>query len=315
MNRLLLIGLLLLSCCKPDSKSKKAFDAVSDVQLIETVTLLGDTLRTPKALPGKVLDNYIVAKEQFEASPNSVDSLIWYGRRTAYLRHFQKAIFIYTEGIKKFPDEARLYRHRGHRYISVREYDKAIQDFKKGVALMKDKPDQIELDGIPNARNTPISTLKGNIWYHLGLAYYLKGDLKNALWAYQQRETVNTNDDNLVSEGHWLYMIQKRMGLDEEAMASMESIDEEMDIIENVNYHKMCLFYKGLLTMEDLKIKGDGSSSDDVFLYGLGNWHLYQQKDTAKAKMYFRRLLDEGNKYSFAYLAAESDWNRLFTSY
>lgn len=312
MKRSLFICLLLVLSCKTDNKPDKAFDAVSEVQHVEAITLLGDTLRTPKALPGKLLDNYNKAKQQFESYPDSVDALIWYGRRTAYMRHFQKAISIYSEGIKKFPNDARLYRHRGHRYITIREYDKAIEDLKKAAELMIGKEDQIEPDGIPNARNTPISTLKGNIWYHLGLAYYLNGDLENALWAYQQRETTNTNDDNLVSEGHWLYMIQKRMGLDEKAVETIEAVDSEMDIIENINYQRMCLFYKGILDINDLKIKGDGSSSDDVFLYGLGNWHLYEQRDTVKAKEYFKRLLDGGNKYSFAFLAAESDWNRLF---
>ena len=314
MKRFVFISALLLFCCNPETKQKKTFDAVSEVQYVEAVTLLGDTLRTPKALPGKTLDKYKKAKEQFDKTPDSVEAVIWYGRRTAYLRHYQKAISIYTDGIKKFPEEARLYRHRGHRYISVREYDKAILDFKMAAKLMDGQPDQVEPDGIPNSRNTPISTLKGNIWYHLGLAYYLKGDLENALWAYQQREMTNTNNDNLVSEGHWLYMIQRRMGDKEGAAASIQDVAMKMDIIENTNYHKMCLFYKELLDLKDLKIKGDGSSSDDVFLYGLGNWHLYEKNDTVTAKTYFKRLLEEGNKYSFAYLAAESDWNRLFES-
>ena len=261
---------------------------------------------------GKMFDNYKKAKKQFEDLPNSVETIIWYGRRTAYLGHFKNAISIYTEGIKKFPEEARLYRHRGHRYITTRSYDKAIEDFKTAAKLMKDKPNQIEPDGLPNAKNIPISTLKGNIWYHLGLAYYLKGDFENALWAYQQRDDVNTNNDNIVSEGHWLYMILKRMGRDNEAKTEIESITLDMDIIENVNYHKMCLFYKGLLKIKDLKIMGDGSSSDDVFLYGIGNWYLYQKNDTTKAKKYFKRLLESGNPFSFAYLAAESDWEQLF---
>ena len=39
---------------------------------------------------------------------------------------------------------------------------------------------------------------------------------------------------------------------------------------------------------------------------------LYHQQDTIKAKIYYKQLLDTGNKYSFAYLAAESDWERIF---
>ena len=85
-----------------------------------------------------------------------------------------------------------------------------------------------------------------------------------------------------------------------------------MDIIENMSYYKMCLFYKGLVPEEHLAPEGDNQSSNDVFNYGLGNWYLYHKQDTARAKVLFKYLLDNGNKYSFAYLAAESDWNRLF---
>ena len=74
----------------------------------------------------------------------------------------------------------------------------------------------------------------------------------------------------------------------------------------------MCLFYKGLLTESDLQADEPGSSSSDVVSYGLGNWFLYAQQDTVKAKVYYKDLLENGNKYSFAYLAAEADWERLF---
>jgi tetratricopeptide (TPR) repeat protein len=312
MKRFLFLTTFLICGCKYPTNSTKPASHYSNSETIEAITLFGDTLKTPKVVSGKMFDNYKKAKKQFEDLPNSVEAIIWYGRRTAYLGHFKNAISIYTEGIKKFPEEARLYRHRGHRYITTRSYDKAIEDFKTAAKLMKDKPNQIEPDGLPNAKNIPISTLKGNIWYHLGLAYYLKGDFENALWAYRQRDAVNTNNDNIVSEGHWLYMILKRMGRDNEAKTEIESITLDLDIIENVNYHKMCLFYKGLLKIKDLKIMGDGSSSDDVFLYGIGNWYLYQKNDTTKAKKYFKRLLESGNPFSFAYLAAESDWEQLF---
>ena len=40
---------------------------------------------------------------------------------------------------------------------------------------------KIEPDGQPNARNIPTSTLNSNIYYHLGLAQYLKGEFEAAL--------------------------------------------------------------------------------------------------------------------------------------
>jgi tetratricopeptide (TPR) repeat protein len=297
---------------KPNKKNVESEVDPTEKPAIEAITLLGDSLFTPPIKPGKAKNNFEIAFQAYQKFPDSVEALIWYGRRTAYLGHFQKAISIYYEGIQKFPEDARLYRHRGHRYISTRQYDKAIVDFKKAAVLMEDQPDQTEPDGLPNSRNIPISTLKGNIWYHLGLAYYLKGDLENALAAYQKREVTNRYDDNLVSGGHWLFMILRRIGRDGEAQSEISGITENMEIIENTRYYEMCLFYKGLLKEDELKMIGDGSSSDDVYYYGLGNWNLYETKDTTTAKRLYKRLLDNGNPYSFAYLAAEADWKRLF---
>ncbi|NQZ44894.1 MAG: tetratricopeptide repeat protein [Flavobacteriaceae bacterium] len=304
----------LMAGCMQQGKPKVVFDSVSETRQIEAITLLGDTLFTERALPSKALDKYEAAKLDYESAPESVENLIWYGRRCAYLKHFNKAIGIYTEGISKFPDDARLYRHRGHRYLSTRQYDKAVSDFEKAALLMEGKSDQVEPDGLPNAQNIPISSLKGNIWYHLGLAHYLQGNYDKALSVFSKRSETNQFDDNLVSGGHWMYMILKRMGRSEDAAEILAPIHEDLDIIENTNYHTICLFYKEVIGMDQITIRGDGSSSDDVFLYGLGNWQLYEQKDTVAAKTYFKRLLNEGNPYSFAYLVAESDWKRLFES-
>lgn len=125
------------------------------------------------------------ARTDLEKNP-SVENLIWLGRRTAYLGRYKEAIGIYSEAIKKFSDDARLYRHRGHRFLTLRCFDDAIEDFKKAAKLIRGKPDEIEPDGLPNARNVPTSTLQSNIWYHLGLAHYLKGDFRGALSAYRE---------------------------------------------------------------------------------------------------------------------------------
>lgn len=169
---------------------------------IEAITLLGDTLVSPDVTKGNAFDKYLLAKTAYEEHTNNADFLIWYGRRTAYLGKYQDAISIYTEGIKKHPEDARMYRHRGHRYISTRQYNKAIADFEKAVTLIEGKEDIIEPDGLPNSRNIPLSTLHGNIWYHLGLAYYLQGDMQNALRAYSNRVVTERYPDNIVSGGH-----------------------------------------------------------------------------------------------------------------
>ena len=51
---------------------------------------------------------------------------------TAYLSFTTpKAINLFTKGIEKHPNDPRFYRHRGHRYISTRQYEKAVNHLLK----------------------------------------------------------------------------------------------------------------------------------------------------------------------------------------
>src|SRR6185503_11513231 len=173
------------------------------------------------------------ARSRYEAEPNNPEAAIWLGRRLAYLGRFTQAIEVYSAGIRKFPRDARLYRHRGHRYITLRQFDPAIADLQKAAALVEGKPDEVEPDGQPNARNIPTSTLQFNIWYHLGLAHYLVGNNQKALDGYRQCLKVSKNNDAVVATTHWLYMTLRRLNRRREADKSLEPIRSGMDIIEN----------------------------------------------------------------------------------
>ena len=302
MNRLLLILVLILVSCQSGQDRIKL---VNPDKTIETVTLLGDTLMSPEIREGKSLDQFKSAQNNYYRDQENPEMLIWYGRRVAYLGYFKEAIKIYTLGIEKFPYDARFYRHRGHRYISTRQYDKAINDFKRALELVDGKEDQIEPDGLPNSKNIPLSTLHGNIWYHLGLTYYLKNDMNNAAKSFSDRSVTHKFDDNIVSSAHWLYMIYRRQNKIEQSNAIVKNISKDMDIIENMSYHQTSLFHKGLIKESEINI-------DEVALYSIANWYIYEKNDTLKAKDYYKELLDTGNPFSFAYIAAESDWKRLY---
>ena len=168
---LFVLVLTLFAACDQKTSSESEAIALPEEDSIFT-TPLGKTYPIP--VPNEAaLANFEQARTEFEANPKDVEALIWYGRRTAYLGRYRQAIAIYTEGIKNFPQDAHLYRHRGHRYISIRNYEAAIADLEKAASLIQGTSDQIEPDGMPNAQNIPLSSLHSNVWYHLGLAYYL----------------------------------------------------------------------------------------------------------------------------------------------
>ncbi|MCB1025332.1 MAG: tetratricopeptide repeat protein [Acidobacteria bacterium] len=243
---------------------------------------------------------------------NGSDELIWVGRRQAYLGEYRKAISTFTKGTQIYPKDARFYRHRGHRYITLRCFDDAINDFEKAADLIKGKPDEVEPDGLPNARNIPTSTLQSNIWYHLGLAYYLKGNFKKALSAYEQCLKVSKNSDMLVATVNWQYATLRRLGKKEKAERSIEAIKDDLDIIENEGYYKLVKVYQGKITPQVLLNetgKNEDSLSDASIGYGLGNWFLING-EKEKAKKIFEEITTGDQWSSFGYIAAEVELNR-----
>lgn len=299
-----LLALAVLAACGTPAVESADFEAVS---------LLGDTLYRPaldsatEALHRARLDT---ARINWEADTGSADNLIWLGRRTAYLGRYREAIAIFTSGVERFPDDPRFLRHRGHRWITVRDFDQALADLTGAAHLIAGKPDEIEPDGLPNARNVPTSTLHSNIWYHLGLAHYLKGDFERALRAYEQEAATANNQDMLVATSWWRYLTLRRLGRTADADTLLVPIAADLDVIENGSYHRLLLLAKGELEVEDLLPRGgggsDGTPADAAVQYGVGAWHLVEGR-TAVADSLFRDLIARGNWAAFGVIAAEAE--------
>jgi len=249
------------------------------------------------------------AEAALAKNPDSADALIWVGRRQAYLGRYVDAIDTFTRGIERFPADARFYRHRGHRYITTRQFAKAVDDFTKAVALTRGKPDEIEPDGQPNARNIPTSTLQTNIWYHLGLAHYLMGDFDAAARAYAEDLTISPNDDNLVAVTHWAYMTARRRGRHEEAKRLLAPITKDLAVIENTAYHRLLLMYKGEIPEAELMKTVDAGLELVTTGYGAGNWHFYNGR-VAEARAIWKKILETDQKAAFGYIAAEAELAR-----
>jgi tetratricopeptide (TPR) repeat protein len=283
---------------------------------VEAISLAGDSLRRPTfdsttltRMEQQLADARLAAAER----PNHPDALIWVGRRLGYLGRFREAIDVFTTGLRRFPSDARFYRHRGHRFITVRRFDDAIADLNHAVELTRGRPDEVEPDGQPNARNIPIGSLHSNVWYHLALAHYLKGDWDNAISAARSGIAVSSNPDRLVSQTHWLYMALRRAGHDAEAAVVLEPVRDDLDVIENGSYYKLVRLYKGSLSLaavDSASTAGVRNSSDASLAYGLANWHLYNG-DTARAVSAFKRIVASGQWGSFGFIAAEADLARL----
>lgn len=321
-------GLLFASCAVTDDRADVTSEAeieAAQEPVQEPAAILPEVPEGAQAVslygaplvaitPGEsTLAALAVARADYEAGPDDADNIIWYGRRTAYAGDYREAIRIFTEGARKFPEDARMLRHRGHRYISIRDFGRAIDDLERADALIEGTEDQVEPDGLPNAQNIPIGTLHTNIWYHLGLAYYLVNDLEGTVRVYRRANEAADNDDKLVSTTHWLYMALRRLNRDDEAEAALEPIRADMEVIENMSYHQLCLLYKGEMALEALG--GDdldlSDSANAAVAYGIGSWHFYNDRPD-RAREVFERIVQGDGWASFGRIAAEADLVRSF---
>ncbi len=251
------------------------------------------------------------AEKKYQADSTNDEHIIWYGRRLAYLGFYKEAVNVYSRGISLHPANARFYRHRGHRYITLRCFDKAIEDLKQAAELTREQVDEIEADGIPNKRNIPTSTLHTNIYYHLGLAYYLKGENRQALLAWEKCLDISDNDDMKVATLNWLNVTLHKMGRNKDAGQHLKEVTADMDIIENHDYYDILLMYKtGDETKLLAKTQSQQTLSNATLGYALGMFYKFKGEEQ-KAKELFEKIVAGNQWSSFGFIAAEAELRRM----
>ena len=308
---------VLFSCEGNTTINKKAKNnfIIHNESVFQARSLKGDSLFTKiDSVAQKAQIKNLQDAEKAYLNDSNLENLIWIGRREAYLGMYDLAIRTFTKAVSEYPDAFEPLRHRGHRYLSIRKFDEAIQDFEKAVLLMKGSEIQIEQDGMPNKLNIPLSNVQFNVWYHLGLAHYLKGNLNDALEAYKNCLEVSINDDLRIATMDWYYMTLMKMGREKEAKELIKPVKNDMDIIENDAYFKRIMMYKGEISPEKL-LNVDEKASDQKLQYvtqgyGLGNYYL-TKGDTAMAKSMFQNVINTGYWSAFGYIASEMEMAKL----
>ena len=281
------------------------------------VSLLGAALHAPEIPADRrrpLEANLAQAQAELDKKPDDADAIIWMGRRQAYLGRFRDAVATFTRGIETHPDDIRLYRHRGHRYVTLREFDKAIADLRRAADLIESLhiPEQPEPDGAPSGPGLlPTSSTHFNVYYHLGLAHYLKGEFEPALAAYRECMKYSTaSDDRRVATSDWLYMTLRRLGRREEAAEVLRPITRDLKVVDNQSYFNRLLMYKGEKSPEELLGPRDDGVELATYGYGVGNWYLVNG-DQPRAVEVFRRVVAGSQWPAFGFIAAEADLARM----
>jgi tetratricopeptide (TPR) repeat protein len=239
------------------------------------------------------------AQEKLKAEPGNIDNIIGLGLAQAGVWRYHDAIDTYSRGLKLAPGNAMLYRHRGHRYISMRQFRKATEDLERAAKL--------------NAQDF-------DIWYHLGLSYYLRGDFSRAVRAYenclavvngQMKSDPAKSDDSLVSIADWLYMAYRRAGQTDQAARLLERIRPGMKVKENSDYYNRLMLYKGLKKEEELLNMEKATPLQIATLgYGVANWNLYNGRKDRAMEM-FRKITSGEYWPAFGFIAAEAELVRV----
>jgi tetratricopeptide (TPR) repeat protein len=257
------------------------------------------------------------AKWNYEQNPTLANT-VWYGRVLGFRYQYDDAIKVFSAGLETCPDSFELFRQRGHRFISIRQFQAALMDLQKAARLIEGMPLWIEPDGADNELTIPPASIQFNTYYHLGLAHYMLRNWNEAAEAFRTCHEWITLDDynSLTACIDWHYMTLRRSSRITEAQKLLDQVPPDLQddqFIEGPMYYRRIQMYRGELAPESLLHPDRGNqeihSLDTIYAtqgYGVGNWYLYHG-DIPRAKEIFERIMKIRSTSAFGYIAAERD--------
>ena len=166
------------------------------------------------------------AEQVLAADPKNVDKIIVLGLAQQAVRAYREEIATFTRGIALAPNNPVLYRWRGHRYISTGQFDKALVDLKKGNKL---------------------DTMNYDIWYHLGVARFARGEFAKAADAFTHCQRLAPNPNETAGATDWLWMSLSRAGMKDQAKQALAPITDSLKITTATAYKQRLRLYRGLI--------------------------------------------------------------------
>jgi tetratricopeptide (TPR) repeat protein len=228
------------------------------------------------------------ARAALDADPKNIARIIDLGVAQSGARQFREAIATFTRGLEIEPNNALLLRWRGHRYLSVREFDRALADLSRGSTLD--------------------ATIYGN-WYHLGVVQFLRADFAAAAESFAKAQPIAPDPGELAGSTDWLWMSLMRAGRGAEAKAMLDRRPEKP--VDNA-YTRRLQLYRGEIGPDAVVTPADTDEVQIATLaYGLGNWHLVRG-DKGQARKWFERSVQaSGGWPGFGFIVSEVELRRL----
>lgn len=303
-------GRMVLTFWNPRPDGLQVFLRARERRPPVATSLTGERLHARPA-PDPALQARLDA--ELAAAPQDVERIIAAARELRNAMRYDEEVALYTRALTVAPDDWRLYRFRGHRYLTLRQFEAGLRDLDRARELAPHDFD---------------------VAYHRGLALYLLGRFNEAADEYQrcirqasdpsvralagtpalagQRPCteVATRDDSRVAITDWAYRALRRAGRDREAQALLEGITVGMDVTANTAYYHTLLARKGLHPRADLLNPLPEGGRFETRAYGVAIDELLDG-DRDRGLFLLRRVAEDAYWPGFGRIAAEADLARL----
>jgi tetratricopeptide (TPR) repeat protein len=256
------------------------------------------SLAAPAVAEGVVLQRgqeHAKAVESFDRAlaidPGDADAHLLRCRSLAALRRYDDALLACGAAAEARPHDAEALRDRGHYHLNAGHLDAGLADLTRAGSLS------------PRDRG---------VFYHLGLAHYLKGDFASAAAAYERCVDTSTTDGARIECQAWLVPSLIRAGRRQDAKALLARVPPSPVAGHASLYLDRLLLFKGVKTEADLAatMPSEGAVTEATVGYSIGLWHLLNGRpDTART--YFQRAVDANLPTSWGARAAEAELRRL----
>jgi len=310
---LLIPGLLLAVASCGDAGDRPPVPGENPAHLVpdpltvpQAVSLLGEELWAMEDTVGTIAQ----ADSALAERPDDVELLIEAGRVRRHFWHYRQAMALYSRAAELAPDDWRPYRFRGHRHISLRNFEEGIRDLERAREL---------------------APLNWDVSYHLALGYFLAGRFDEAADEYLRCLDLADDEEALAADGpdfrscaangrdpesltamtEWAVRSLARAGRDDEARTLLEAYPSDLPVEVNVAYHHNLLYGKGEMAEEELLAPGDDAPYRlETVGFGVANWML-ARGDAARAREILERLAADPWWPGFGRIAAEAELARM----
>jgi tetratricopeptide (TPR) repeat protein len=241
-----------------------------------------------------VSDEVMAIEKELESDKKNPE--LWVQKATELSKQmlYREATEAASKGLTYDPFNWKLLRCRAGRHLATYRFQEAAADFELA---------------------SRINNEDWNIWYHLGLAYYLLEEYDRAEEAYNKcLALTDPGDENLVAIVDWKWLTSMRLGNHTEAARIIELVDEKTESGENGVYLDRVLVYKGVISPKQAMIFENKEFEGLEFAtrgYGIAMYYYYNNEINKAKELLSRIYSDDSFWNAFGYMATYVELERL----